>query len=84
MLKDLTTNQLRRMIFVLEHFAQLLISKITELEDFIFIGNDNISDTKKSQLQDLELFYTEQMNHNSDILERFCQELEFRELSAFD
>lgn len=84
MLKDLTTNELRRMIFILEHFSQLLISKITELEDFLFIGNDNISATKKSQLQDLELFYTEQMINNSVILERYCQELEFRELSAFD
>lgn len=82
MLKDLTTNQLSRIIFILEHFSRLLNSIITEIENDLNSGNDNNSATKKSQLQDLELFYTEQMNYNSATLDRYCQELEFRELSA--
>jgi hypothetical protein len=84
MLKDLTTNELSRLIFVHEHFNQLLISKVTELEDILYTGNDNISAVKKSQLQDLEMFYSEHLEYNSAALIDFNTELKCRVYQAED
>lgn len=84
MLKDLTTNQLSRIIFILEHFDHFLKDQIVKIDEQIYNTKNEKSAFNSSQLFDLIMFYTEQMNNNSAALDLYCKELEFKELSAFD
>jgi hypothetical protein len=82
MLKDLTTTQLSRLIFMHEHFHHFVSARLERLNlDWTYNFNDK-SETTVSQRVDLEMFYKEHLKNNSDALERYSMELEIREMEA--